>query len=47
MLAFRVRHEFRQEMLAVYVDLKKVFDSVHSESLWDLLLLRSIAVGII
>ncbi|KAG0719063.1 Glutamate receptor [Chionoecetes opilio] len=29
-------------MLAAYVDLKKVFDSVHRESLWDLLRLRGI-----
>ena len=41
-LAFRVRverrREFRQGMLAAYVDLKKVFDSVHQETLWDLYL---------
>ncbi|KAG0729173.1 Transposon TX1 uncharacterized protein [Chionoecetes opilio] len=40
-LALRVlverRREFRQGMLAAYVDLKKAFDSVHHESLWDLL----------
>ncbi|KAG0720925.1 LINE-1 retrotransposable element ORF2 protein [Chionoecetes opilio] len=45
-LALRVlverRHEFRQGMLAAYVDLKKAFDSVHRESLWDLLRLRGI-----
>ncbi|KAG0720083.1 Hyastatin [Chionoecetes opilio] len=29
-------------MLAAYVDLKKAFDSVHRESLWDLLRLRGI-----
>ena len=31
------RREFRQEKLAAYIDLKKVFDSVHREALWDLL----------
>ncbi|KAG0714105.1 LINE-1 retrotransposable element ORF2 protein [Chionoecetes opilio] len=36
------RREFRQGMLAAYVDLKKAFDSVHRESLWDLLRLRGI-----
>ncbi|KAG0723422.1 Transposon TX1 uncharacterized protein [Chionoecetes opilio] len=45
-LALRVlverRREFRQGMLAAYVDLKKAFDSVHRESLWDLLRLRGI-----
>ncbi|KAG0726800.1 DNA-directed RNA polymerases I, II, and III subunit RPABC2 [Chionoecetes opilio] len=37
-------------MLAAYVDLKKAFDSVHRESLWDLLRLRGIparAIGLI
>ncbi|KAG0711023.1 Iron-sulfur protein NUBPL [Chionoecetes opilio] len=45
-LALRVlverRREFRQGMLAAYVDLKKAFDSVHRESLWDLLRLQGI-----
>lgn len=40
-LALRVlverRHEFRQGMLAAYVDLKKAFDLVHREAPWDLL----------
>ena len=36
------RREFQQGMLAVYVDLKKAFDSVHRETLWDLLCLRGI-----
>ena len=30
------RRDFRQGMLAAYVDLKKAFDSVHRETLWDL-----------
>ena len=30
-----------------YVDLKKAFDSVHRETLWDLLRLRGISAGII
>ena len=34
-------------MLASYVDLKKAFDSVHREALWDLLRLRGIPAGII
>ena len=33
-------------MLAAYVDLKKAFDSVHREALWDLLCLRRIPTGI-
>ena len=45
-LALRVlvehRQKFRQGMLAAYVDLKKAFDSVHRETLWDLLRLRGI-----
>ncbi|KAG0729261.1 Retrovirus-related Pol polyprotein from type-2 retrotransposable element R2DM [Chionoecetes opilio] len=36
------RRESRLGMLAAYVDLKKAFDSVHHESLWDLLRLRGI-----
>ena len=50
-LALRVlverRREFRQGMLASYVDLKKAFDSVHREALWDLLRLRGIPARII
>ena len=50
-LALRVlvgrRCEFRQGMLAAYVDLKKAFDLVHRETLWDLLLLRGIPARII
>ncbi|KAG0727434.1 LINE-1 reverse transcriptase [Chionoecetes opilio] len=50
-LALRVlverRREFRQGMLAAYVDLKKAFDSVHRESLWDLLRFRGIPAGTI
>ena len=50
-LALRVlverRLEFRQDLLAVYVDLKKAFDSVHRETLWDLLRLRGIPPRII
>ena len=34
-------------MLTVYVNLKKAFDSVHHEALWDLLCLRRIPAGII
>ena len=34
-------------MLAAYVDLKKAFDSVHRETLWDLLRLRGIPARII
>ena len=34
-------------MLAAYVDLKKAFDSVHRETLWDLLRLRGISARII
>ena len=34
-------------MFATYVDLKKAFDSVHGEALWDLLHLRGIPAGII
>ena len=41
------RREFRHGMLALYVDLKKVFDSVHREALWDLLRLSRISTGII
>ena len=31
------RLEFRQGLLVVYVDLKKAFDSMHRETLWDIL----------
>ena len=41
------RREFRQGMLAANVDLKKAFDSVHRETLWDLLCLRGIPTRII
>ena len=41
------RLEFKQGMLAAYVDLKKAFDSVHRETLWELLGLRGIPAGII
>ena len=34
-------------MLAAYVDLKKAFDLVHREALWDVLRLRGIPAGII
>ena len=34
-------------MLAAYVNLKKAFNSVHREALWDLLRLRGILAGII
>ena len=50
-LALRVlmerRREFQQGMLAAYIDLKKVFDSVHRKILWDLLRLCGILAGII
>ena len=50
-LALRVlverRREFRQGLLAAYVDLKKAFDSVYREALWDLLRLRGIPARII
>ena len=34
-------------MLAAYVDLKKAFDSVHREPLWDLLRLRGIPLPVL
>merc|ERR1712035_203667 len=50
-LALRVllerRLEFRQGLLSVYVDLKKAFDTVHRETLWDILRLRGIPARII
>ena len=45
-LALRVlierRREFRKPFLGAYVDFKKAFDSVHRETLWELLRLRGI-----
>ena len=50
-LALRVlverQREFRQGMLAAYVDIKKAFDSVHRETLWDLLRLRDFLQGLL
>lgn len=50
-LALRVlierRLEFRQGLLAAYVDFKKAFDSVHRETLWDVLRFRGIPAKII
>ena len=50
-LALRVlverRLEFRQGLLAAYVDLKKAFDSVHRGTLWDILRVRGIPARII
>ena len=50
-LALRVlmerRREFRQGFFAAYVDLKKAFDSVHREALWDLLRFRGVPAGIL
>ena len=50
-LALRVlverRLQFRQGLLAAYVDLKKAFDSVHRETLWELLRVRGIPARII
>ena len=50
-LALRIlverRREVQQGTLASYVDLKKAFDSVHRETLWELLRLRGIPAGII
>ncbi len=40
------RLEFRQGLLAAYVDLKKAFDSVHRGTLWDILLVRGIPTRI-
>ena len=34
-------------MLAAYIDLKKAFDTVHRESLWEILRLRGIPTKII
>ena len=41
------RREFRQGMLAAYIGFKKAFDSVHRETLWELLRLRGIPARII
>ena len=45
-LALRVltegRREFRQELLTVYIDLGKVFDSVNRVALWRILGLREV-----
>lgn len=50
-LALRVlierRCEFRQKLLAAYVDLKKAFDSVHRKSLWEVLRVRGVPAKII
>ena len=50
-LALRVlverRREFRQRVLAAYIDLKKAFDSVDRETLWDPLRLHGIPARII
>ena len=50
-LALRVlverRGEFRQGMLAAYVNFKKAFGSVLRETLWNLLCVRGIPAGII
>ncbi|XP_069982357.1 uncharacterized protein [Penaeus vannamei] len=41
------RHEFSHGLLAAYIDLKKVFDSVHRKSLWEILRLRGIPTQLI
>ncbi len=41
------RREFQQGMLAAYVDLKKAFDSVHRETLWEILRFRGIPARIL
>ncbi|XP_069981039.1 uncharacterized protein [Penaeus vannamei] len=50
-LALRVtverRREFRCGLLIAYIDLKKAFDTVHRESLWEILRLRGIPIRII
>ena len=50
-LALRVlverRLEFRQGLLAAYVDFKKAFDSVHRGTLWEILRVRGIPARII
>ena len=50
-LALRVlverRLAFQRGLLAAYVDLKKAFDSVHRESLWEILRIRGVPAKII
>ena len=46
-LALRVLVELQCEFQQAYVDLNKLFDSVHREALWDLLRLCMIPAGII
>ena len=50
-LALRViverRREFGRGLLAAYIDLKKAFDIVHRESLWEILRLRGIPTRIL
>ena len=50
-LALRVlverRLEFRESLLAAFVDFKKAFDSVHRETLWDILRVRGIPARMI
>ena len=50
-LAFRViierRPEFGRGLLAAYINLKKEFDTVHRESLWEILRLIGIPTRII
>ncbi|XP_070000241.1 uncharacterized protein [Penaeus vannamei] len=50
-LALRViverRRQFGLGLLAAYIDLKKTFDTVHRESLWEILRLRGIPTRII
>ncbi|XP_069975516.1 uncharacterized protein [Penaeus vannamei] len=40
-------HECGCGLLAAYIDLKKVFDSVHRKSLWEILRLKGIQIWII
>lgn len=48
MLAVNVElhREFSHGLLAAYIDLKKAFDLLHRESLWEMLILRGI-IGLI
>nr|XP_027207908.1 uncharacterized protein LOC113801282 [Penaeus vannamei] len=41
------RREFGHGLLAAYIDLKKAFDSIHRESLWEILRLKGILTQII
>lgn len=41
------RSEFGRGLLAAYIDLKKAFDSMHHESVWEVLRLRGILAEII